>query len=167
MIPKSPEIFKASYSNSSQTGPTYRGDIQQTGTLSIKFNQNARPYVLNIFGPILGKPGIEYNFSIEVIDPNRDEIFCFWNWGDGNSSGWIGPYMSGDITTASHTWINQGSYEIKVKAKDVYGAESEWSEPFNINLPRVKKLSIFYESSDRIINRFLRGVYFLKILPVL
>jgi len=32
------------------------------------------------------------------------------------TSGWIGPYISGETVTANHTWNKRGSYEIKVKA---------------------------------------------------
>ena len=33
-----------------------------------------------------------------------------------------GPYNSGDIVSASHTLYAKGSYEIKVKAKDIWSS---------------------------------------------
>ena len=32
----------------------------------------------------------------------------------------------------------KGEYEIKVKAKDIFGAESEWSDPFEVTMPKLK-----------------------------
>jgi hypothetical protein len=37
----------------------------------------------------------------------------------------------------SHIWNTQGSYSIKVKAKDASGAESVWSDPLPVSMPRV------------------------------
>ncbi|MHA2430401.1 MAG: Zn-dependent exopeptidase M28, partial [Promethearchaeota archaeon] len=51
----------------------------------------------------------------------------FFDWGDGTNSGWTGFVQPGIPVNASHTWTVQGNYIIKVKAKDVYDAESEWS----------------------------------------
>ena len=38
----------------------------------------------------------------------------------------------------SHVWDEQGSYAVKVKAKDIYGGESFWSDPLQVSLPKSK-----------------------------
>ena len=43
----------------------------------------------------------------------------------------LGPLYSGELISASHAW-SKGSYGIKVKAKDVCGAMSNWSDPLII-----------------------------------
>jgi len=43
-----------------------------------------------------------------------------------------------NLIGVSHTWEKRGSYEIKVKAKDVNGAESQWSDPLSVTMPRSK-----------------------------
>jgi hypothetical protein len=55
-----------------------------------------------------------------------------FDWGDGNDSGWVGPYLSGQTGEAFHIWTDCGEYEVKVKAKDNFGVQSDWSEPANI-----------------------------------
>ena len=46
----------------------------------------------------------------------------------------------------SHIWDNTGNYEIKVKAKDENGAESEWSDPLEVAMPKNKVMnSGFFE----------------------
>ena len=37
----------------------------------------------------------------------------------------------------SHSWEKSDTYTIKVKAKDIYGMESEWSE-LQVTMPRDK-----------------------------
>ena len=51
------------------------------------------------------------------------------------------PYNSGENGYATHKWLADGNYEIKVKAKDSFGSESEWSEP---RIGVVTKSYIFY-----------------------
>ena len=87
-------------------------------------------------GPTSGEANVEYIYSTSTIDPDGDKVRYKWDWGDGTFSDWIGPFDSGVIAEASHTWVEQGSYEIKVKAKDVYDAESiDWSESLPVTMP--------------------------------
>jgi len=54
-------------------------------------------------------------------NPDGDDVFYLIDWGDGTSSGWIGPYEPGETAFISHVWEDVGTYEIKVKAKDQDG----------------------------------------------
>ncbi|MGF3555127.1 MAG: agmatine deiminase family protein [Thermoplasmatota archaeon] len=85
-----------------------------------------------------GKPQIEYTFNTSTLDPDSDQVYYKWSWGDGNFSDWLGPYTSGEIVNAGHIWSQKGTYYIKVKAKDIFGAESEWSDPMSITIPKFK-----------------------------
>lgn len=85
-------------------------------------------------GPANGAAGFEYMFLSKTTDPDNDQVFYKWDWGDGNFSEWLGPYFQGINITANHIWTAGGDYEIKVKAKDIYSAESNWSEPFSIHI---------------------------------
>ena len=98
--------------------------VQKTIIVS-SLNHPPNPPV--ICGPTSGKAGITYTYNLSSTDPEDDDVYYYVDWGDNTSSGWIGPYMSGEIITANHSWSQQGSYTIKAKAKDVYGAESNWT----------------------------------------
>jgi hypothetical protein len=74
------------------------------------------------------------NTSI-TSDPDGDQIYLLFGWGDGTKSGWLGPYNSGNVINTTHKWTVKGSYSIKVKAKDIYGKESVWSDPLPITMP--------------------------------
>jgi len=102
---------------------TDNDNITDCKTKTIKVG-NLPPYAQNITGPSYGRPGVEYTFCVEGIDPDRDNIYCIWEWGDGIDTGWLGPYQSGEIICASHAWQKEGTYTISVKLKDEYGHES-------------------------------------------
>jgi hypothetical protein len=59
-----------------------------------------------------------------------------FDWGDGTSSGWLGFYRLSEPCEASKTWKDSGIYEVKVKVRNMMGAESEWSAPLTIHVTR-------------------------------
>jgi len=85
-------------------------------------------------GPTEGETGIDYDFSTSTIDPEEDSIFYWFDWGDGTTSGWRGPYASRDTCTATNSWSDPETYDVKVKAKDIYDHESDWSESLIITV---------------------------------
>ncbi len=88
-----------------------------------------------------GNVNVEYTYTSSTTDPDGDQVYYLFHWGDGTDSGWVGPYSSGDTCSASHKWTVQGTYNIKVKAKDIYDAESGWSDPLSVTMPRDKAIT--------------------------
>jgi hypothetical protein len=86
-----------------------------------------------INGPHCGKINTNYTFTINAsIDSEGDLYYFILDWGDGNISGWLGPYPSDQIFTVTHQWSEPGTYSFRLKVKDPFGAESDWSELFTI-----------------------------------
>lgn len=83
-----------------------------------------------------------YNYSTSTIDPDGDQVFFMWDWGDDTFSKWLGPYDSGEIVWANHTWDEEGNYYIKVKSKDTFGEESDWSNSLKVKMPINKAYNI-------------------------
>jgi len=92
-------------------------------------------------GRVLGQPGQIYEFttfSVDPINPDQDssnaKLKYMWDWGDGKTSDWLGPYESesGNKIKASHAWEKEGGYSIKVKVKDTNGVESDWSDTLGL-----------------------------------
>jgi len=100
---------------------------------------NQAPSAPTITGPAKGKPGIKYDYTLNAVDPEGDNVYYFVDWGDTTNSGWIGPYASGVNVIVNHTWSAKGSYTIQAKAKDTHGAEGPWGS-LQISMPR---LSVF------------------------
>jgi hypothetical protein len=92
-----------------------------------------------------GKIGVKYTYTTTTTDPNGGEVYYKWDWGDETFSDWIGPFDSGTLASASHVW-GEGSYDIKVKAKDEYEYESDWSQPLSVTMPRYRSQFRFIEN---------------------
>ena len=84
-------------------------------------------------GPTEGETNIDYTFSTQTVDPDAQLVYYLWFWGDEMSE-WIGPYESGVSIHVEHSWTIDGTFEIKVKAKDELDAVSNWSEPLTITI---------------------------------
>lgn len=100
-----------------------------------------------------GKAGDEYTYQTSTVDPDGDQIFYKWDWGDGTDSGWLGPFDSGETVSASHIWEYKDDYTISVKARDTHGDESPWSDPLSISMPKNKPLFI-NSLIERLLERF-------------
>ncbi|RLF34219.1 MAG: hypothetical protein DRM98_01020 [Thermoplasmata archaeon] len=88
-------------------------------------------------GPTSGNINTFYTYTTSATDPNNDELYYQWYWGDEYSS-WFGPYPSGQQVSARHSWNERGTYNIKVRVKDEYGEKSPWSPPLSVSMPRGK-----------------------------
>jgi parallel beta-helix repeat protein len=125
------------------------GSDTSDASFSINNHQNYPPGSLQISGPSAGGNGILFNFTVNATDPEGDQISYKWDWGDGNFTDWLGPFNSSELFTTSYSWASDGNYSIQVKAKDIGGGESNWSEIHPISIaPQVDfaniKLGIIY-----------------------
>jgi len=84
-------------------------------------------------GPVSGAVNVDYTYSGSTIDPNGDDIYYLFSWGDGSDSGWLGPYPSGTHIEAAHRWALGGTYSVTLKAKDD-NLEGSWSDPFTVQI---------------------------------
>ena len=107
-------------------------------------------------GPTKGKEGRSYQYYSVASDPDGDELSYLFDWGDGTNSGWTTPLFSGQTVIISHTWDHKGTFNIRVKAKDKYNFESEWSESLSVSMPKIRnKLHmLFFEILNRLFERF-------------
>ena len=85
-------------------------------------------------GETNGYHGTPYSYNTSTTDPEEDNVFYWFDWSDGTNSGWIGPYSSGEIINASHTWESPGIYNVTVKAMDIHYSESNWSSQLLITM---------------------------------
>jgi len=88
---------------------------------------NSPPNKPTITGPNEGKPDHICTYTVTATDPDSDKIDGYINWGDNTTTGWFGPYDSGEAFTANHTWSEKGTYTVRVKVRDEHGAESDWA----------------------------------------
>jgi len=146
------------------------GSAGVTAAVSVTVIENVSPEKPDKpSGETRGKVGEEYTYTTSTTDSNNDQVYYYFSWGDDTTSGWVGPYESGELGEASHTWNKRGNYEIKVKSKDEHGLESEWSDPLPISMPKDKAFfnSALFEIVQRLMERFPLFEQILSSRPIL
>ena len=85
-------------------------------------------------GPDKGAPKQSYTYSTSSTDPDGDSLRYYYDWGDGTDYGWVPEDPETGLGINSHIWRNEGTYSIRVKAKDSQGVESEWSDSLTVKI---------------------------------
>jgi hypothetical protein len=117
------------------------------------YTWNYTPTVTQPQGPNQGSTGEEVTFSITPSDPDGDSISVRFNWGDGEISPWSELVPSGTTLTFSHSWNEEGSYEVRAQVCDqwhllneqCHNSISEWSNPINIEITGTPLIQISTE----------------------
>jgi rhodanese-related sulfurtransferase len=104
---------------------------------------NTPPNTPMITGDTKGKPGEEYHYTFTTTDVDSDDVYYYVNWSDNTSNQFIGPFHSEEETTLNHTWSEKGTYALKVKARDIFGSESDYAT-LEIKMPKTST-NIFYQ----------------------
>ena len=80
-------------------------------------------------GQIIGETNTTYKYSTVSIDPEGDKISYGWDWdSDCIVDEWTDFIDSNTTVNISHSWAIEGTYNIRVKAKDELGVKSKWSK---------------------------------------
>jgi hypothetical protein len=84
-------------------------------------------------GTTSGDTGTSYTYSTSATDPDGDIVKYGWDWdGNGAVDEWTGFYSSGTTVSTSHSWTAAGTYNVKVKTEDEYGAQSGFSTALTV-----------------------------------
>lgn len=130
----------------------------------IGIESNSPPETPEISGTTNGKTGTSYTYYFSTTDPEENNVYYYIDWDDGSNSGWYGPYKSGDEKSLSHAWDSDGTYNIKIKAKDTSGEESDWNT-LEVTMPRTMPFnSMFLKLLERLphafqLLRYILGLY--------
>jgi carboxypeptidase T len=130
------------------------GDFSTLQDIQVSYSGNNPPNTPSISGQTNGNYGEMYMYNFVTTDPDLDDVYYYMDWGDDTNSGWLGPYASGLEKTASHTWSEQGTYIIKIKAKDTLDAESDWATlsvtmPLNLQSSQQSLNQLFLKMLER------------------
>jgi hypothetical protein len=69
-------------------------------------------------------------------DPDNDSIRYGWDWdGNGTVDEWTKWYSpNATLVDTIHQWKINGTFYLKVKAQDIHGAESQWSDSLRVTV---------------------------------
>lgn len=119
------------------------------------------PNVPDISGPSTGKINTEQTYTVSTTDPENHDVYYFIEWGDETNSGWVGPHSSGLDISLSHSWDEKGTYTIKTKSKDTYGAESDWAS-YEVTMPKHFNLGYTFKFLNFLLNNYTNILSFFK-----
>ncbi len=79
-------------------------------------------------GDAEGPTGQELEYVFSAGDPDGDLVQLQVDWGGGALSDWSGFTTPGEPAVFRHIWNLAGSYTLKARARDIYGAVSVWTD---------------------------------------
>ena len=76
------------------------------------------------------------------MDPEGNDIKYGWDWnGDEIVDEWTEDfYSAGEEIKTFHIWEQEGTFQVSVLAEDEHGAQSEWSDPLSVIMPKSKSV---------------------------
>jgi len=105
-------------------------ELAEAGYLS---NPPATPVIA---GPANGVLNVTYTFTVNTTEPDGEDVSYLIDWGDGTTSGWLGPYSPGTSHTADKAWNATATYLVQCRAKDIHDVTSDWSTPISVSIIR-------------------------------
>lgn len=83
-------------------------------------------------GPTQVNPETPTGYVSSSSDPYGQGVQLIFDWGDGSTiaTGFNAPVSSEQI----HSWAQTGTYVVRVRARDIQGAVSEWSDPLTVTV---------------------------------
>jgi len=112
-------------------------------------DSNEPPEPPSITGAINGNPRREYYYKFSTIDPDKNPVSFYVDWGDGAITDWSGggegnykmdECASGETVFIKHVYLIRGTYTIKAKARDGFGGESDWAT-LEVSMPKNKAIN--------------------------
>jgi hypothetical protein len=132
--PRAGAVVKIDYSNIDIGFGYFFDDLTmnlKSTTYSIQTNPPNTPSTPS--GPTLLDVGSLGDYISSTTDPDNDKIRYIFDWGDGTKTT-SDFYSSGDTATITKTWNKKGNFSVKVKARDKYGGESDWSGTIQVEI---------------------------------
>jgi hypothetical protein len=94
---------------------------------------NCPPSIPQLTGDTEGEEDETLTFEAYTTDSDGDKVFYKFDY-DGYTTGWLGPYTEGVEKTFTYSWDTAGTYDVRVRAKDIHGATSEWSYALEVTI---------------------------------
>ena len=147
-------MFYWGYNWRDNTDPGYKINITRIATwLECK---KEWPHIVEPIGPYIGTATIDQNYEVSTMHDLYPPEYYLFDWGDGTSTGWLGPYNLGERCNAIHAWKSSGIYEVRVKAKNRMNFECDWADPLDVYIVKSRFLEGIVQFLFNIMERFPR-----------
>ena len=139
------------YIGSSSYKTIDEGYVETVGYLHAfgPIDSNEPPGPPSVTGATNGNPRREYYYRFSAIDPDKNPVSFYVDWGDGTITDWSGggegrnkmdECASGETVFIKHVYSRRGTYTIKAKARDGFGGESDWAT-LEVSMPKNKAIN--------------------------
>ncbi len=85
-----------------------------------------------------GQLDVSYDFTTMAADPDADALDYQFEWdtdaGTIDTSVWLGPFIAGNPASLVLSWTIEGDYDIRSRARDIWGEISDWSTPKTVTV---------------------------------
>ena len=116
-----------------------------------------------IEGPTQGKIGMEYTYTVSSSDNDDDQLYYYIDWGDDETTDWLGPYGSYEHITLSHIWGKEDTFIVKAYVKDEHDVVSDYGS-LEVIMPKYRYFNLpFVEIFHKNFTQFLFEHYILGI----
>jgi len=132
--------LNSTYNPSTMHWPMFQNNPKHSGLYQKPGNNPPEEPILN--GPSNGKVRTDYTFTAITNDSDGDNISYLFDWGDGTNSAWTEFVKSGTMVNQSHKWLWKSTFKVRVKAKDCYASQSNWTT-LEVKIPRNKAIDNF------------------------
>jgi hypothetical protein len=89
-------------------------------------------------GPSRVRNRHRYEYNTKTKNQNHGGYYYNFSWGDGNNTGWLGPYQHNERVRAEHQWEKPGMYQVQARYRFQNGYRDEfetgWSEPLIVTV---------------------------------
>jgi hypothetical protein len=82
-----------------------------------------------------GTAGVAFEVKVSAVEPDQEDVSYLLDWGDGAAEDWSIPYPSGQELPFTHVYEQRDTYELRARARDIQGSESDWSPPCTLAMP--------------------------------
>jgi pyrrolidone-carboxylate peptidase len=118
-------------------------------TIKYLSDMNIPPDTPSITGETNGDTQTSYDYTILTTDPEQQDVRYYIDWGDSTTTT-TGLNESGKQIVVSHAWGAEGTYNVQVKAIDIYSEESGWASltvtmPCSYNKPILQFLELLFQ----------------------
>lgn len=97
---------------------------------------NHPPDAPTLEGPRTGAVGTPYYYTACASDPDGDDLYYTFDWGDGCMCTVACRFASGEPCTACHCWDTCSIYPVRACAADEHRCYGAWCDPVPVVMPK-------------------------------
>jgi len=118
-----------------------------------QYTLNTKPEITKFEGETSGTTGEKYGYAVVYYDEEYHDGVFEIDWGDGTSTEFSDFIGAGNENIFEHTFSEDGTYNVKVRAIDMLGSHSDW-ETLSVSMPKQKNSNFWTSFLQKIIENF-------------